>query len=107
MALIMYYDVDVFVSRENPHPSYRCRRGWRVADDFTKNGMLPYSPILRKGIVAQLNDYYGGGLALPDGSCRPLQLSLTRKEQISARINDAHGKLTNPSPLTNPRIRRS
>jgi hypothetical protein len=35
-----------------------------------------------------LDELNAGGLTLPDGSGRPLRLRLTRKEQISVRIND-------------------
>jgi hypothetical protein len=38
--------------------------------------------------VAHLEELNAGGLTLPDGSGRPLRLCLTRKEQISLRIND-------------------
>jgi hypothetical protein len=47
-----------------------------------------YPPKLRKIIVAHLDELNAGGLTLPDGSGRPLRLRLTRKEQISVRIND-------------------
>ena len=48
-----------------------------------------YSPKLQKIIKAHLEDLNATGLVLPDGSCRPLRLRLTSKEQISVRINDA------------------
>ena len=51
-----------------------------------------YQPKLRKIITAHLDQLNAGGLTLPDGSGRPLRLRLTRKEQISVRIND------NPPP---------
>ena len=47
-----------------------------------------YPPKLRKIITAHLDELNTGGLTLPDGSGRPLRLRLTRKEQISVRIND-------------------
>jgi hypothetical protein len=47
-----------------------------------------YPPKLRKIIVAHLDELNAGGLTLPDGRGRPLRLRLTRKEQISVRIND-------------------
>jgi hypothetical protein len=47
-----------------------------------------YSPKLRKIITAHLDELNAGGLILPDGSGRRLRLRLTRKEQISVRIND-------------------
>lgn len=47
-----------------------------------------HPPKLRKIIVAHLDELNAGGLTLPDGSGRPLRLRLTRKEQISVRIND-------------------
>jgi len=47
-----------------------------------------YPPKLRKIITAQLDELNTGGLTLPDGSGRPMRLRLTRKEQISVRIND-------------------
>ena len=88
------------------HPFYRCPRGLRVAGGCASEWHAPYVPILRKSNVALLNDRYAGGLILPDSSGRLLRLSLTRKEQISVRINAAHGKLTHSSALTNPRIWR-
>ena len=56
-----------------------------------ENGIRPHPPKLRKSIVAHLDELNGGGLTLPDGSGRPLRLRLTRKEQISVRINDGPG----------------
>ena len=50
-----------------------------------------YQPKLRKIITAHLDQLNVGGLTLPDGSGRPLRLRLTRKEQISVRINDGPG----------------
>ena len=50
-----------------------------------------HPPKLRKIIVAHLDELNAGGLTLPDGSGRPLRLRLTRKEQISVRINDGPG----------------
>jgi hypothetical protein len=47
-----------------------------------------HPPKLRKIITAHLDELNTGGLTLPDGSGRPLRLRLTRKEQISVRIND-------------------
>jgi hypothetical protein len=47
-----------------------------------------YPPRLRKIITAHLDQLNAGGLTLPDGSGCPLRLRLTRKEQISVRIND-------------------
>jgi hypothetical protein len=47
-----------------------------------------YPPKLRKIITAPLDELNAGGLTLPDGSGRPQRLRLTRKEQISVRIND-------------------
>lgn len=47
-----------------------------------------YPPKLRKIIVAHLDELNAGGHTLPDGRGRPLRLRLTRKEQISVRIND-------------------
>jgi hypothetical protein len=47
-----------------------------------------YPPKLRKIISAHLEQLNTGGLTLPDGSARPLRLRLTRKEQITVRIND-------------------
>jgi hypothetical protein len=47
-----------------------------------------HPPKLRKIIAAHLDELNAGGLTLPDGSGRPLRLRLTRKEQISVRIND-------------------
>jgi len=38
---------------------------------------------------AHRSDLNASGLTLPDGSGRPLRLRLTRKEQISVRIDDA------------------
>ena len=48
-----------------------------------------YPPKLRKIIEKHLVDLNAGGLTLPDGSARPLRLRLTRKEQISVRIDDS------------------
>lgn len=45
-----------------------------------------YPPKLRKIIEKHLADLNASGLTLPDGSQRPLRL--TRKEQISIRIDD-------------------
>lgn len=50
-----------------------------------------YQPKLRNIITARLDQINAGGLTLPDGSGRPLRLLLTRKEQISVRINDTPG----------------
>jgi hypothetical protein len=47
-----------------------------------------HSPKLRKIITAHLDELNAGSLTLPDGSGRGLRLRLTRKEQISVRIND-------------------
>jgi hypothetical protein len=47
-----------------------------------------YPPKLWKIITAQLVQLTATGLTLPDGSGRPLRLRLTRKEQISVRIED-------------------
>ena len=73
---------DVSVSGNNPHPFYRCHRGmvsgWWLRN-AGENGMRPCSPKLRKGIVAQFDGGYIGGLTLPD-SRRPLRCRLTRKE---------------------------
>jgi hypothetical protein len=48
-----------------------------------------YPPKLRKIIERHLADLNASGLTLPDGSNRPLRLRLTRKEQISVRIDDS------------------
>ena len=72
-----------------------------------KKGILPYPPKVRTRIVAHLDELYGCGLTLPDGSGRPLRLRPTRKEQISVCINDGPGKIANPTTLTNPRIWRN
>jgi hypothetical protein len=48
-----------------------------------------YPPKLRKIIERHLADLNASGLILPDGSGRPLRLRLTRKEQISVRIDDS------------------
>ena len=48
-----------------------------------------YPPKLRKIIERHLADLNASGLTLPDGSDRPLRLRLTRKEQISVRIDDS------------------
>jgi hypothetical protein len=48
-----------------------------------------YPPKLRKIIERHLADLNASGLTLPDGSGRPLRLRLTRKEQISVRIDDS------------------
>jgi hypothetical protein len=58
-----------------------------------------YPPKLHKIIVAHLDDLNAIGLTLPDGSGRPLRLRLTRKEQISVRINDIPGTQQQPAPL--------
>lgn len=50
-----------------------------------------YPPKLRKIIAVHLEQLNAGGLTLPDGSARRLRLRLTRKEQISVRINDGPG----------------
>ena len=47
-----------------------------------------YPPKLWEIITAQLVELTATGLTLPDGSGRPLRLRLTRKEQISVRIED-------------------
>ena len=44
--------------------------------------------MLRKIITAHFDELNADSLTLPDGSGRPLRLRLTRKEQISVRIND-------------------
>jgi type I site-specific restriction endonuclease len=49
---------------------------------------VSYPPKLRRIIQARLDQINAGGLVLPDGSGRPLRLCLTRKEQISVRVND-------------------
>jgi hypothetical protein len=46
-----------------------------------------YPPKLRKIIERHLEDLNASGLTLPDRSGRPLRLRLTRKEQISVRID--------------------
>jgi hypothetical protein len=48
-----------------------------------------YPPKLCKIIERHLVDLNASGLTLPDGSGRPLRLRLTRKEQISVRIDDS------------------
>ena len=47
-----------------------------------------YPPKLRKIITAHLDQLTASGLTLPDGSGSPLRLRLTRKEQITVRIDD-------------------
>ena len=46
-----------------------------------------YPPKLRKIIEQHLENLNASGLTLPDRSGRPLHLRLTRKEQISVRID--------------------
>jgi len=48
-----------------------------------------YPPKLRQIIEKHLVELNTTGLTLPVGSGRPLRLRLTRKEQISVRIDDA------------------
>jgi hypothetical protein len=47
-----------------------------------------YPPKLWKIITTHLDQLTASGLTLPDGSGRPLRLRLTRKEQITIRIDD-------------------
>ena len=48
-----------------------------------------YPPKLRRIVERHLEELNISGLTLPDGSGRPLRLRLTRKEQISVRIDDS------------------